>query len=527
MKLLLIRHAATVPRGTPGVPDGERQLTADGEAEFRSAAGGLAWIVDPPDVLLSSPLARARATAGIAARTFGRLEPRIEPALAHGTLETILAALASHGSTATMALVGHEPLLSALLARLLGVSDSDRLGFEKGGAALVDLPDGLASAGRLVWLLDPRILRTLAGRRESATEERIRARVFREERTFMDVLRDYREHQDATATRQIIRGRLTQLLAVVDLGSTAVRFRLARVAPGAGYRVLVQERVERDWTMGRPARCPATRSTKRSGLCAASSRATPPTAAPRASSRSRRRRCATPRARGAYPARDRPRAGRATGANHREDERPRGPPSHRGAVRCQRCRPRAALSAASLRDHGSGWRLRVAGWTKVQYPARTTSPSVEVPAVRRERSAGADDDVAERLFDRTAGREDTTQVDEIKRTTGPQTTNGRRWEVQLSATPPGEWLDLFKVSGESSAKALPKRVEFDRASAIFTSDEDQVEHWIESIDKWIASTNARYLMTLERVRRERFDRIDAETKEKERVQRLNDRFKDL
>ena len=135
--------------------------------------------------------------------------------------------------------------------------------------------------------------------------------------------------------------------------------------------------------------------------------------------------------------------------------------------------------------------------------------------------------LAEHPFDRTASREDITQVDEIKRTTGPQTTNGRRWEVQLSATPPSEWLDLFKVSGESSAKALPKRVEFDRASAIFTSDEDQVEHWIESIDKWIASTNARYLMTLERVRRERFDRIDAETKEKERVQRLNDRFKDL
>jgi exopolyphosphatase/guanosine-5'-triphosphate,3'-diphosphate pyrophosphatase len=36
---------------------------------------------------------------------------------------------------------------------------------------------------------------------------------------------------------------LTSLLAVVDLGSTAVRFRLARIAPGAGYRVLVQERV--------------------------------------------------------------------------------------------------------------------------------------------------------------------------------------------------------------------------------------------------------------------------------------------
>jgi hypothetical protein len=118
-------------------------------------------------------------------------------------------------------------------------------------------------------------------------------------------------------------------------------------------------------------------------------------------------------------------------------------------------------------------------------------------------------------------------VDEIKRTTGPQTTNGRRWEVLLSAIPPSEWLQLFKASGESSAGAVPKRVEFDRASAVFTSDEDLVEHWIEAIDKWIVSTNARYLMALEQARRERFERIDAETKAKDRIQRLNDRFKDL
>ena len=120
-----------------------------------------------------------------------------------------------------------------------------------------------------------------------------------------------------------------------------------------------------------------------------------------------------------------------------------------------------------------------------------------------------------------------TALDEIKRTTGPQTTNGRRWEVQISSIAPPAWLELFKVSGESSAKALPQRVEFDRASAFFRCDEDQVEHWIESIDKWIASTNARYQMSLEQARRERFDRGDTEAKEKERIQRLNDRFKDL
>jgi len=46
----------------------------------------------------------------------------------------------------------------------VGVSDSERIAFKKGGAALVDLPYGLSGAGRLVWFLEPRILRTLAGR---------------------------------------------------------------------------------------------------------------------------------------------------------------------------------------------------------------------------------------------------------------------------------------------------------------------------------------------------------------------------
>jgi hypothetical protein len=123
--------------------------------------------------------------------------------------------------------------------------------------------------------------------------------------------------------------------------------------------------------------------------------------------------------------------------------------------------------------------------------------------------------------------QNTAVVDEIKRTTGPQTPNGRRWEVELSATPSSEWMHLFRSSGGASARALPQRVEFDRTSAYFKSDEDQVEHWVAAIDKWIASTNARYLMILDRARREQLDRVDAETKERERIQRLNERFKNL
>jgi phosphohistidine phosphatase len=122
----------------------------------------LAGIIDRPDLLLTSPLPRAAATAAIAARAFGRLEPRPETVLAHGGADAILALLERQPAAATVAVVGHEPVLSLLLARLLGSPRGERFAFKKGGAALVDLPDGPAAGGRLLWFLKPRILRALS-----------------------------------------------------------------------------------------------------------------------------------------------------------------------------------------------------------------------------------------------------------------------------------------------------------------------------------------------------------------------------
>jgi hypothetical protein len=121
----------------------------------------------------------------------------------------------------------------------------------------------------------------------------------------------------------------------------------------------------------------------------------------------------------------------------------------------------------------------------------------------------------------------TTDMDEIKRTSGPQTTNGKRWQVQINATPSREWRELFKASGDSTNAVTLRRLEFDDASLAFESDEDHVPSWIAAIDKWIASTNARHRTSLERGRRERSERIDADARERERIRQLNDRFKDL
>src|SRR5438874_9197998 len=95
-----------------------------------------------------------------------------------------------------------------------------------------------------------------------------------------------------------------------------------------------------------------------------------------------------------------------------------------------------------------------------------------------------------RLVSNGMGSTGLTRTDVIRRTSGPETTNGSRWEVQLSVAPPPAWLEFFRQSGAASASSAtaprPQRVTFDRASVAFKSDEDHVEQWIEAIDKWIA-----------------------------------------
>ena len=164
MELLIVRHAIAVEREA-GVDDARRPLTPEGRRRFREAAAGLARLYDPPDAVWTSPLTRARQTAQIAVRAWRKKRPRIspvlriEPTLAQADPGAFLRALARRGEK-SIAVVGHEPHLSHLLARLIGVADAASVGFKKGGAALVEI--SASGSPRLVWFLPPRALRRLA-----------------------------------------------------------------------------------------------------------------------------------------------------------------------------------------------------------------------------------------------------------------------------------------------------------------------------------------------------------------------------
>jgi phosphohistidine phosphatase len=162
MRLLIVRHAIAVDPGTAGIKDADRPLTPRGIERFESAAAGLARVLPRPDALLTSPWKRARQTAEILASAYGQLKPVDTPALAAAGFEPLARVLDAYPKDATVVVVGHEPWLSALLARLIGSSEAERLEFKKGGAALVETLGRLEEGGRLLAYLPPKLMRRLA-----------------------------------------------------------------------------------------------------------------------------------------------------------------------------------------------------------------------------------------------------------------------------------------------------------------------------------------------------------------------------
>jgi len=118
----VVRHGEAGPADAGG--DRGRHLSAGGVARVEELAEQLARERWKPDRVFSSPLVRALETASILARAAGANAPEIAPLEAlepNADPEDIEDALEARGAvTGHVALVGHQPLLGRLLARLTG-----------------------------------------------------------------------------------------------------------------------------------------------------------------------------------------------------------------------------------------------------------------------------------------------------------------------------------------------------------------------------------------------------------------------
>ncbi len=166
MELLVVRHAVARERASfarKGRSDAERPLTGEGRREFRRGARGIARLVGEVDVLATSPFLRAEETAELlaAALGVGRTVRRAELA-AGAPAAPLVAWLSRQVRDATVAIVGHEPDLSRLVALLSTGRAQDLLELDKGGACLLSFEGALRpGGGTLRWLLTAKQLRGL------------------------------------------------------------------------------------------------------------------------------------------------------------------------------------------------------------------------------------------------------------------------------------------------------------------------------------------------------------------------------
>jgi len=157
MKLYFVRHATASSKGTWDQDDGLRPLTRTGRQRFALAASSL---VDAgalrPDLIVTSPLVRAKQTAEILGDALGGNVPIIEDArLGHefdaAALKSILA---ENPAVPSIAIVGHNPSFAAVLSAVIGDANVD---VRKGSVALVELESVSPVRGRLMWLAPPTV----------------------------------------------------------------------------------------------------------------------------------------------------------------------------------------------------------------------------------------------------------------------------------------------------------------------------------------------------------------------------------
>src|SRR5205807_948150 len=137
MEIYLIRHAEAAPLGENNVnADEDRPLTPAGETQSKAIATGLQRKGVAFEVILTSPLLRARQTVESFLKAWSGVAPEVKVCkeLAPGKKPRRLARVLRELERGPVALVGHEPDLSAWAAWVIG-SKKTQLALAKAGVA--------------------------------------------------------------------------------------------------------------------------------------------------------------------------------------------------------------------------------------------------------------------------------------------------------------------------------------------------------------------------------------------------------
>ncbi|MCC5652070.1 phosphohistidine phosphatase SixA [Nostoc sp. XA013] len=163
MELYLIRHGIAEDKGL-GIKDEERSLTKEGRQKTEKVAQKLVKLGLNFDLILTSPLVRARQTADILIGE--KLSSKLEESshLAHdGQISSWLKDWLeprNYSQDTELALVGHEPDLTNWAEILLWGEVKGSLVLKKAGMIGIKLPETGSPLGRsqMFWLTPPKYL---------------------------------------------------------------------------------------------------------------------------------------------------------------------------------------------------------------------------------------------------------------------------------------------------------------------------------------------------------------------------------
>ena len=166
MKMLyLLRHGIAEDLGGNIMRDADRPLSPLGIERTERALEGLDRVMELyPDVILTSPLLRARETAEICSDKLKGKQPIVQtPLLEPGVPTSEILQWLDHQDWTSMVLVGHVPDLSMLAGLALSSNDILDISFKKASVCCIRFYHHIQPGhGELEWHLQPRILRSLA-----------------------------------------------------------------------------------------------------------------------------------------------------------------------------------------------------------------------------------------------------------------------------------------------------------------------------------------------------------------------------
>ena len=155
VRIHLLRHAHAGDAFEWIGDDDLRPLTKKGRKQSERLGAFLEAHGIRPDVIVSSPLVRARQTAEIVAEALG-MTIKTDRRLGAGFGKRELWAVLDETGGREVMLVGHEPDLSMLLTYLI---DAASMSMRKGTLATIDLHTQLGDGeGELRWLVPPDLL---------------------------------------------------------------------------------------------------------------------------------------------------------------------------------------------------------------------------------------------------------------------------------------------------------------------------------------------------------------------------------